>query len=582
MTINSSAELVRQPYSTFPAELEDHLQCERIVDQGAFADIYLASRIVDRQLVAVKVLEPVSNPAILHPEVEAIERLSDHDHLVKFLDHGELSGNRHFIVMEYCPSNLGSELKRNSAPKYRDSAYVGIQVAAALESIHSDGILHGDVKPSNILRCLDGHIKLTDFSTFRFLESSEAVFSFSLGYAPPESLFGIGKADPSIDVYGLGATLINLIIGRPPYGADPYKQPLGSYVQQLHAGPWSDLATRFVPAQLKTLLAEMVHPSPTSRPSISAVRTELEDLVPYLGEQDRLAPEGDQRPPPSSPTTVPRPPGIPGIGPPPGAGLPAGGAAPFGAPSFDRPAPDTSALVQELGTPATDDDDAGHAWPVTAGVAAALAALSSAVVAVVGLIQIVTSPYTLLAIGGIGLAVVLILLLSRRTIQTGLFLTNENRVHTKQAWRFSPKIRLAALAIGVPMLSIFGTGAYLTLPGMASEAGQEESRPAPAGPLLSNPAPPNGFSSKVDTGGNVVIEWDQVEGVDEFMVRILGEEESTIDTPRKLSRVRYGGCRVADLYRSSGSSWGPHLATLAAVLHLRDLACKRHDGASQR
>jgi len=152
-------------------------------------------------------------------EARATARLN-HPNVVTVWDVVEEDG-RPWIVMELVRSrSLMQVLQEDGALPPREVAELGLQVLAALTAAHSVGILHRDVKPSNVLLGEDGRVVLTDFG-IATLEGDAALTGSgtivgSPAYIAPERARG-HAAGPESDLWALGATLYTAVEGRPPY-----------------------------------------------------------------------------------------------------------------------------------------------------------------------------------------------------------------------------------------------------------------------------------------------------------------------------------------------------------------------------
>ena len=165
-------------------------------------------------------------------KIKAVGRLS-HENIVRATDAGHYDGY-HFLVMEFIDgADVGAMIKRLGRLSLADACEVIRQTAVALEYTHENGLVHRDVKPSNIMLALDGSVKLLDLGLAGLnnteLESTANVvvtdrltavgqIMGTLGYMAPEQIAASPEVDSRADVYALGATLFQLLTGRTPCG----------------------------------------------------------------------------------------------------------------------------------------------------------------------------------------------------------------------------------------------------------------------------------------------------------------------------------------------------------------------------
>jgi serine/threonine protein kinase len=137
-----------------------------------------------------------------------------------------------YLVMKYLPGGtlknaLIDRLKNGEGPyHYREAAALLVPIAQALDHSHQNGIIHRDVKPSNVLMTHAGQPMLTDFGVAKIIETGETMDQTGLGvgigtpeYMAPEQWEG-KEIDGRADVYALGVIFYELITGRVPYKAD--------------------------------------------------------------------------------------------------------------------------------------------------------------------------------------------------------------------------------------------------------------------------------------------------------------------------------------------------------------------------
>jgi tetratricopeptide (TPR) repeat protein len=160
------------------------------------------------------------------------------------------------------PGNPQSAIRN---PQSREVARVGAQVADALAYAHSQGVLHRDVKPSNLLLDGRGAVWVTDFGVAKLVEEANLTQSGdlvgTLRYMPPERF--LGQSDARGDVYSLGLTLYELLAGRPAF-PDTNAHHLIRLITQAEMPPLRKLGVA-VPADLETVVQKAVARDPAHR-----------------------------------------------------------------------------------------------------------------------------------------------------------------------------------------------------------------------------------------------------------------------------------------------------------------------------
>jgi len=199
--------------------------------EGGMATVYKAYDTRLEADVAVKVIRTENIlPSVLdrtlkrfEREAKALARLT-HANIVKVTDYGEYEG-KPYLVMEYLPSGTLKSKLGKPIP-WREAARLLVPVARALAYAHEQGMVHRDVKPSNILITQSGDPMLTDFGIAKIIDEEATVdltgTSAAVGtpeYMAPEQVTA-KSVDHRADIYALGVVFYEMVTGRKPFTAD--------------------------------------------------------------------------------------------------------------------------------------------------------------------------------------------------------------------------------------------------------------------------------------------------------------------------------------------------------------------------
>ena len=213
--------------SNIGKKLDGRYELLELIGVGGMADIYRARDIVEDRIVAVKILktEFAGSDEFLRRfrnESKAIALLS-HPNIVKIYD-GGFTDKVQFIVMEYVDGiTLTDYIEQQGVLKWRDAVHFTVQILKALQHAHDRGIVHRDIKSSNVMLLSDGTIKVMDFGIARFnRENNKTVSEKTIGsvhYISPEQARG-DITDERSDIYSVGVALYEMLTGRKPFDGD--------------------------------------------------------------------------------------------------------------------------------------------------------------------------------------------------------------------------------------------------------------------------------------------------------------------------------------------------------------------------
>ena len=219
------------------------------IGRGGMSEIYVGHHKKTGERVAIKILPPqlADKPDFrkrFEREIDTIAEL-DHPNIVKLKDHGYDNGIN-FMVMEYIPNeNLANHIMANSPLELDYVIDIVNKVAAGLDHAHQKGVIHRDVKPSNVLLQMKPDVLeathfpvLSDFGIAKFAEGQTQLTQTGMvgtfGYIAPEQIQGSDSVDLRADIYALGVMVFQMLTGKLPF---PTHNPGATLIAHLQQPP---------------------------------------------------------------------------------------------------------------------------------------------------------------------------------------------------------------------------------------------------------------------------------------------------------------------------------------------------------
>lgn len=264
--------------------LENRYRIETLLAQGGSSRVYKGFDAVSGLAVAVKVTRFQGGTlwySKLKREVAAISSVK-HSGVVRLYSHGRM-GDSCYIVMEFVDGpSLEGYLSSRAAVDVREAVNICLEIAEALACIHGAGIIHCDLKPSNVLfaRRGDRRIKVADFGLASLINIGERYSTPSLAgsffYMAPEQTGVLRDVtlDHRADLYALGVMMYELLTGRRPFqGSDP-ATIIPQHVSREPMPP--RLVNSAIPPVLEAIVSKLLRKSPLDR--YQAAETLIADL----------------------------------------------------------------------------------------------------------------------------------------------------------------------------------------------------------------------------------------------------------------------------------------------------------------
>jgi serine/threonine protein kinase/tetratricopeptide (TPR) repeat protein len=247
-----------------------HYKILEKLGEGGMGVVYKAEDTHLKRTVALKFLNAAisstaENRIRFLREARAASML-DHPNICTIFEVGETPEQEMFLAMAYYDGTTLQGRVSGGPMPIDEAVSIGVQVALGLQAAHERGVIHRDIKSSNVMLTTDGRVKIMDFGLAKFSGRSQITGAGAqlgtLSFMAPEQVQG-SPADARSDVWALGVTLYNMVTGRLPFASE-YDQALTYAI--LHENPTPPSALRRdLPAKLEEVILRCLQHSPSDR-----------------------------------------------------------------------------------------------------------------------------------------------------------------------------------------------------------------------------------------------------------------------------------------------------------------------------
>ena len=256
----------------------DHYRLLEQIGQGGMATVYLAEDTQESERVALKVLSPTISGdrrfvRRFRREGGLVRQLK-HPNIIPVTDYGEDQGLI-YLAMPFIEGQTLHDLYMQGGATQEQAARWLSQVAEALHFAHQQGVIHRDVKPSNVIVDQEGRALLGDFGLARWIEGTSTLTGSMLmgtpAYMSPEQVRG-DKLDARSDQYSLGVIIYQLFTGRLPFEGDTPMQTAMKHLNDPAPSPQS-ANPELAPALERVILTALSKDPRARFPSVRALNT---------------------------------------------------------------------------------------------------------------------------------------------------------------------------------------------------------------------------------------------------------------------------------------------------------------------
>jgi eukaryotic-like serine/threonine-protein kinase len=258
---------------------------QELINSGGMADIWLATDSDHKPFALRRLHEKLRFNFLARRRFvrgcEVLSRVSDHDAIIGYVEHGKISG-RLYLLMEYVEAaNLKELYAQHDSVLVENIAQILIDMAEGLEHMHESGFMHLDFKPENVLVTRNARVRLVDFDLAQPITGTAKKSSKNPGtpaYMAPEQLAG-QPMDHRVDVFSFGVTAYELLTNQKPFPGDTPAEILKRQNDRSNFALPRQLNPD-LPANLEKIILRCLERDPLKRyPFISMMTRELKSAL---------------------------------------------------------------------------------------------------------------------------------------------------------------------------------------------------------------------------------------------------------------------------------------------------------------
>jgi serine/threonine protein kinase len=250
--------------------IEGRYQIQEFIGRGGMGSVYRVQDMQQNRVLALKILNPVTEDDSEQRFMREFEMLSkiNHPAVLKVFGWGRYEDQLYFVSEFISGRDLKSEIKTRGPWPPEEAAKLAATVADALAVAHSMGIVHRDIKPHNIMIANDGTIRLLDFGVARRTGAGmETLTKTGMIVGTPEYMspeqFGTHRVDERSDLYSLGVVLFELLTAQIPFGGETPVAIAMKVIQQPAVAPQT--VRKDIPEWVDRIVVKCLEKDPKDR-----------------------------------------------------------------------------------------------------------------------------------------------------------------------------------------------------------------------------------------------------------------------------------------------------------------------------